>query len=62
VRSNPCLYLNRTIQKIGPELYIDVTPVAGKGKKHASFGTTAPSIGRKSVKACFYIYIYITDI
>jgi hypothetical protein len=33
VRSNPCLDLNRTIQKIGPELtYIDVTPVAGKGK------------------------------
>jgi hypothetical protein len=33
VGSNPCLDLNRTIQKIGPELiYIDVTPVAGKGK------------------------------
>jgi hypothetical protein len=33
MRSNPRLDLNRTIQKIGPELiYIDVTPVAGKGK------------------------------
>jgi hypothetical protein len=38
VRSNPCLYLNRTIQKIGPELiYIDVTPVAGKGKNMLFF-------------------------
>jgi hypothetical protein len=39
---------------IGPELiYIDVTPVGGKGKNMIFFGTTAPSIGREGT-TCFF--------